>query len=159
MFTWLASPPIPTQPGSRSKPGNPFGNLRRTNQPFIFLIRDRDSKFTDAFDNVFKSAGFHVIHAPLRAPDANAYAERWVRTIREECLDHLLIMNQAHLRRVLDDYINYYEHSRPHQGLEQRTPVSRQPVLYSGQVRKRKILAGIINDYYSIQQTSPQMLN
>ena len=117
-----------------------------------FLIRDRDSKFTDAFDNVFKSAGFHVIQTPVRAPDANAYAERWVRTVREECLDHLLIMNQTHLKRVLNGYINYYETSRPHQGLNQQTPVPRQPIPYSGQVRKREVLGGIINDYYCVPQ-------
>ena len=117
-----------------------------------FLIRDRDSKFTDAFDNVFKSAGFHVIHTPVRALDANAYAERWVRTVREECLDHLLFMNQTHLKRVLNGYINYYETSRPHQGLNQQTPVSRQPIPYSGQVRKREVLGGIINDYYCVPQ-------
>ncbi len=117
-----------------------------------FLIRDRDSKFTDAFDNVFKSASFHVIHTPVRAPDANAYAERWVRTVREECLDHLLIMNQTHLKRVLKGYINYYETSRPHQGLNQQTPVPRQPIPYSGQVRKREVLGGIINDYYCVPQ-------
>ena len=71
-----------------------------------------------------------------------------LRTVREECLDHLLIMNQTHLKRVLDSYISYYETSRPHQGLDQRTLVPRQSIPYSGQVRKREVLGGIINDYY-----------
>jgi hypothetical protein len=124
-----------------------------------FLIHDRDSKFTDVFDNVFQSAGLHVIHTPLRAPDANAYAERWVRTVREECLDHLLIMNQTHLKRVLDSYINYYELSRPHQGLNQQMPIPREPIPYTGQVRKREVLGGIINDYYCSQHPSSQLLN
>jgi len=124
-----------------------------------FLIRDRDSKFTDVFDNVFKSAGFHVIHTPLRAPNANAYAELWIRTVREECLDHLLIMNQAHLEQVLDSYIDYYETSRPHQGLDQQTPIPSEPVPYSGQVRKRDVLGGIINDYYCAPQPISYPLN
>jgi putative transposase len=120
-------------------------NLEENNAMPHFLIHEQDSKFTNAFDNVFKSTGFHVIHTPLRAPDANAYAERWVRTVREECLDHILIMNQTHLKRVLDSYITYYETSRPHQGLNQQTPVRRQSIPYSGQVRKREVLGGIIN--------------
>ena len=97
---------------------------------------------------MFKSAGFHVIRTPVRAPDVNAYAERWVRTVREEFRDHLLIINQTHLNRVLDSYINYDESSRPHQGLDQQTPIPRQSIPYSGQVRKRAVLGGIINDYY-----------
>jgi putative transposase len=96
-------------------------NLEEDDADLKFLIHDRDSKFTDAFDSVFKAADLHVIHTPHRAPNANAYAERWVRTVREECLDHLLIMNQTHLKRVLDKYIGYYETSRPHQGLDQQT--------------------------------------
>ena len=83
-----------------------------------FLIHDGDSKFTDAFDNVLKSAGFHVIHTPLRAPDANAYAERWVGTVCEKCLDHLLIMNQTHLKRVLDSYHQLLRNTTPAPGAE-----------------------------------------
>lgn len=134
-------------------------NLEENDATPHFLIHDRDSKFTNAFDNVFKSADLHVIHTPLRAPDANAYAERWVRTVREECLDHLLIMNQTHLKRVLDSYIIYYETSRPHQGLDQQTPVPRKPVPYSGQVRKHEVLGGIINDYYCAPQHFSHSLN
>jgi hypothetical protein len=134
-------------------------NLEENDSALHFLIHDRDSKFTDAFDNVFKSTGIHVIHTPLRAPDANAYAERWVRTVREECLDHLLIMNQTHLKRVLDTYISYYELSRPHQGLEQQSPIPRKPIPYSGQVMKREVLGGIINDYYCAPQHFSHPLN
>lgn len=134
-------------------------HLEENDAALHFLIHDRDSKFTNAFDNVFKSASFHVINTPLRAPDANAYAERWVRTVREECLDHLLIMNQTHLKRVLDSYIRYYEASRPHQGLNQRIPIPKESVPYSGQVRKREVLGGIINDYYCAQHPSSQLLN
>lgn len=128
-------------------------HLQEGNANLQFLIHDRDSKLTEAFDNVFKSTGFRVIHTPLQAPDANAYAERWVRTVREECLDHLLIMNQTHLKRVLDCYISYYKTSRLHQGLDLQAPIPRKPVRYCGQVRKREVLGGIINDYYCAHQS------
>ena len=134
-------------------------HLEEENANLRFLIHDRDSKFTDAFDNVFKSTGFRVIHTPPQAPDANAYAERWVRTVREEFLDHLLIMNQTHLKRVLDSYINYYETSRLHQGLDQQTPIPKERIPYSGQVRKRDVLGGIINDYYCAPQPFSHSLN
>ena len=133
--------------------------LEEDDAHFRFLIHDRDIRFTVAFDNALKSAGFHIIHTPLRAPDANAYAERWVRTVREECLDHLLIMNQSHLKRVMDSYISYYETSRPHQGPSPQTPVLKQAISYSGQVRKREVLGGIINDYYCAQQPVSHPLN
>lgn len=71
------------------------------NNDFRFLIRDRDSKYGGVLDRVFESEGIHVIPTPLRAPNANAYAERWVRTVREECLDYILIINETHLQRVL----------------------------------------------------------
>lgn len=70
-----------------------------------FLIRDNDKKFSHAFDTVFRSAGIHVIPIPHHAPNANAYAERWIRSVREECLDKLLIINQAHLRRVISSIL------------------------------------------------------
>jgi hypothetical protein len=98
---------------------------------FRFLIRDRDSKFTDAFDNVFESEGFHVIPTPVRAPNANTYAERWVRTIREECLDHILVINEAHLQRVTT-YIDYYETARPIRDLISKHHAHRYPKLIQG---------------------------
>jgi putative transposase len=78
-----------------------------------FLIHDRDSKFTASFDEVFGSEGVRVIHTPIRAPQANAYAERFVRTVRTECLDHLLILGSRHLERVLRIYIQHYTSERP----------------------------------------------
>ncbi len=125
---------------------------------FRFLIRDHDSKFTQAFDTVFASGGIHVIPTPLKAPNANAYAERWVRTVREECLDHLLIMNEMHLQRALKSYINYYENARPHQGLNQQMPIP-QNSPDTGPVRKREVLGGIINDYYRAQAGSSLYLH
>jgi transposase InsO family protein len=87
-----------------------------------FLVRDRDSKFPRAFDKVFRSEAVRVLRTPVRAPRANAYAERWVRTVRTECLDWLLILNRRHLERVLHVYIRHYNHQRPHRGLGLATP-------------------------------------
>jgi transposase InsO family protein len=111
------------------------------------LIHDNDTKFSKAFDAVFESEGIHVIHTPLQAPNANAFAERWVRTIREECLDHLLITGSSHLRRVLVEYSNYYNTSRPHQGIDNQTPIPHQQRSI-GPIHRKKILGGIINNYY-----------
>jgi len=122
--------------------------LEERNPPCRFLIRDRDNKFPEAFDTVFRSEGIDVIRTPVRAPNANAYAERWVRTVREECLDHLLILNQTHLRRVLKTYMEYFNEARPHQGIGQRIPVPPEQSPSSGAVQHRKVLGGIINDYY-----------
>ena len=113
-----------------------------------FLIRDRDTKFTPSFDTIFRSEGIHVIRTPVRAPNANSYAERWVRSVREEYLDKLLIFNEAHLRRVMRDYIAYYNTARPHQGIGQRMPIPRPLPDTCGPVRCRPVLGGIIHDYY-----------
>jgi putative transposase len=88
------------------------------------------------------------MRTPYRAPNANAYAERWVRTVREECLDRILILNQAHLRRVMRDYVDDYNTARPHQGIEQHMPVPNTRPATKGVVRCRNILDGIIHDYY-----------
>src|SRR5207248_7379533 len=86
------------------------------------LIHDRDAKFPPAFDTVFASEGVAIVRTPYRAPNANAYAERWVRSARAECLDHLLIAGEAHLRRVLTEDGGFDNQARPHQCLEQRFP-------------------------------------
>jgi putative transposase len=78
----------------------------------------------------------------------NAIAERWVRTVREECLDHLLIVNQTHLRRVLAEYVMYYNTARPHQGLDQQAPIPLNRQGGAGPIHCRDVLGGIIHDYY-----------
>jgi putative transposase len=113
-----------------------------------FLIRDNDKKFTDAFDTVFRSEGIDVIPTPFRAPNANSFAERWIRSVREECLDKLLIINQAHLRRVMRAYTAFFNTARPHQGLDQRIPIPQTGRQIHGPVRCRNVLSGIIHDYY-----------
>lgn len=116
-------------------------------QRMRFLLHDNDRKFTASFDTVFASEHIEVIRTPYRAPNANAYAERWVRSVREECLDKLLILDQAHLRRVLRDYVGYYNTAHPHQGIDRQIPVPRPGTEPVGLVRCRVIL-GILNDYY-----------
>jgi len=123
-------------------------NLQGRTPRLHFLIHDNDSKFTETFDTIFASEQIHVIHTPLRAPNANAFAERWVKTVRNECLDKLLIFNEAHLRRVLREYVAYYNAARPHQALAQQTPIPRTVSTAYSPVRCRPILGGIQNDYY-----------
>lgn len=120
--------------------------------PIRFLIHDRDTRFTSSFDVVFNSEGVESMLTPYRCPKANAFAERWVRTVREECLDRVLIISQAHLRRVLQEYIRYYNHRRPHQGIDQQIPIPRS-LRQEGTVKRRdisrkEVLGGIIHDYY-----------
>ncbi len=113
-----------------------------------FLIRDNDKKFSHAFDTVFRSKVIKVIPTPYRTPNANAFAERWIRSVREECLDKVLIINQAHLRRVMREYIAFFNAARPHQGIDQQIPVPPTSRAMSGPVRCRKVLGGILHDYY-----------
>jgi transposase InsO family protein len=112
-----------------------------------FLIHDHDSKFSTVFDNVFVSEGIEIVLTPFRAPKANAVAERWVRSVREECLDYLLIINRRHLWTVLTEYTAYYNCARPHQGLGQQAPIPL-AVTREGRVYCRDVLGGVIHDYY-----------
>jgi transposase InsO family protein len=120
-------------------------------EQFRFLIRDRDAKFSACFDSVFTGAGLKVVKIPPRAPRANAYAERWVRTVRTECLDWVLIWHEAHLHRVLSAYLAHYNAARPHRGLNLEVPV---PVLdverasaSDGAIARLDVLGGLIHEY------------
>ncbi|MFC9669898.1 integrase core domain-containing protein [Streptomyces sp. NPDC056949] len=120
---------------------------------FRFFLRDRDGKFSDAFDAVLAGADVQVLLTPPRSPKANAFAERWVGTVRRECTDRLLIMNERHLRAVLDTYTGHYNRHRPHQSLDQRPPQSVEagrpaPVIpFANRVRRTQLLSGLINEY------------
>jgi transposase InsO family protein len=116
--------------------------------PIRYLIHDHDPKFTDAFDTVFEAEGVEIVDIPYHAPNANAYAERWVRTVREECLDQLIILNGRHLRRTLNEYVAHYNARRPHQSLDQDSPLGMIPVSRQGPICYRQVLGGIIRDYY-----------
>jgi putative transposase len=113
-----------------------------------FLIHDRDSKFTTSFDEVFRSERIRVIQTPVRAPQANAYAERFVRTVRTECLDWLLIVGRRHLEQVLHIYIQHYNRERPHRGLALQPPQAPQLIAAGGNVQRRDRLGGLLHEYY-----------
>jgi putative transposase len=115
-----------------------------------FLIHDRDSKFSGAFDELFRSEGINVIHTPIRAPQANAYAERFVRTIRAECLDWLLILGRHHLESVLRIYTGHYNRERPHRGLAllPPDPTNAEPPASQGEIKRRDRLGGLIHEYH-----------
>jgi putative transposase len=121
--------------------------------PVRFLIRDRDSKFTREFDTVFRSEGVEIIQTPVRAPKANAVAERFVRTARSECPDWLLILNRRHLERVLRVFADHYNGHRPHRALNLAPPNPGQPTLRlatssrPGQIQRRDRLGGLIHEY------------
>jgi transposase InsO family protein len=115
-----------------------------------FLIRDRDSKYSGPFDEVFRSEGIRIVKTPVRAPKANAIAERFVRTVRGECLDWLLILNRRHLELVLRTYVDHYNRERPHRALQLRPPElderpKRSP---EGEIRRRDRLGVLIHEYH-----------
>ena len=115
------------------------------------LLRDRDTKFSRSFDDVWRSIGARIIRTPMRTPVANAFAERWVGTVRRECLDHLLIVNRRHLERVLKIFVGHYNHHRPHRGLRLRAPndppADAATAMTLGNIHRRDILGGLIHEY------------
>jgi transposase InsO family protein len=120
---------------------------------FTLLIRDRDSKFTGMFDAVFASEGLRILRTPVRAPRANAIAERWVATVRRELLDRMLIINRRHLTAVLTEYVAHFNHHRPHRALNQAAPLrSLPPPAAPSQLhlRRRDLLDGLIHEYTQV---------
>ncbi|MGH3084352.1 MAG: integrase core domain-containing protein [Gaiellaceae bacterium] len=117
-----------------------------------FLIHDHDSKFSGAFDEVFRSEGIKVIRTPIRAPQANAYAERFVRTVRADCLDWLLIIGRRHLETVLRIYTAHYNRERPHRGLAllPPDPTNADAPASHGEIKRRDRLGGLIHEYHRV---------
>jgi putative transposase len=117
-----------------------------------FLLRDRDSKFTRAFDDRWRAVGTEVIRTPIQAPNANAIADRWVGTVRRECLDHLLITGRRHLLRVLHRYVRHCNRHRPHRSLDLSAPERSARQAIAGppaakQIHRRDLLGGLIHEY------------
>jgi putative transposase len=115
-----------------------------------FLIRDRGTKFVGPFDEVFRSEGAKVILTPIRAPNANAYAERVIETVRAECLDWSLIQGRRHLDRTLRTYAEHYNRRRPHRALALAPPVAKDEAsmpVSPRDVRRTDLLGGLIHEY------------
>jgi putative transposase len=139
----------PTGAWTAQQARNLFMDLGERAGRFRFLIRDRDSKFTATFDGVFVGNGTRVIRTPVRSPRANSFAERFVGTLRRECLDHVVILGERHLRRILAEYARHYNGHRPHQGLQQEPP-QRQPghtTDITARIERRQVLGGQISEY------------
>ena len=120
-------------------------------RPVSYLVRDRDAKFTSRFDEVFRSERIEVIRTPVRAPRANAYAERFIGSVRRECLDRTLICHRRQLETVLTEYIEHYNQHRPHRSLEQASPLAMTSALASCpdvmQLRRADRLGGLLHEY------------
>ncbi len=116
-----------------------------------FLVRDRDAKYSGPFDAVLRAERVRVIRTPIRSPRANAFAERFVRTVRRECLDHVLIYDRRHLERVLGTHVGHYLQERPHRGLGLAVPASdgASEVRWTthAPIERTDVLGGLIHEY------------
>jgi transposase InsO family protein len=144
--------------GVTANPDDPFvtqaareltSDLEEAGRPAKFLVRDRDPKFTKSFDQVFEASSTRVIKTPVRSPRANAIAERFVRTVRRECLDWTLVLGRRHLHAVLREYVAHYNEARPHRGLGLGVPSGRTfpPGPLPEEVRRRDVLGGLVHEY------------
>ncbi|MEU6718714.1 integrase core domain-containing protein [Nonomuraea sp. NPDC046802] len=141
------SPSIQPGRGLRSRPGT-----RDRAEEFRLLIRDRDTKFTATFDEIFTAGGIRILKTPPRAPRANAFAERWIGSLRRELLDRIIIVNAHHLRRVLATYEIHFSEHRPHRSLGQAAPLRAlpDPVEDDIKVIRRDRLGGLIHEYAQV---------
>jgi transposase InsO family protein len=132
---------------------NLTSDLQGRSRAAKFLIRDRDTKFTSGFDEVFRTEGISVIKTPVRSPRANAFAERFVGTVRRECTDRLLVFGRKHLEQILAEYIVHYNDHRPHRSLGQRGPLNVESLSYPidhpdpMKLRRKEVLGGLIHEY------------
>jgi transposase InsO family protein len=121
--------------------------------PSRFLLRDHDARFTRGFDDVFRGEGAKIIRTPIRAPKANAHAERWVQTVRAECLDWTLVLGRRHLLWLLRSYVRHYNEQRPHRSLALAVPEEREqssPPANPRTVRRSDVLGGLIHEYHEV---------
>jgi len=126
-----------------------FRNLSVVNEELPrYLIHDRDEKYTRHADALVEAVGTKVIRLPAKSPDLNGHAERWIRSLRQECLDRIIILNEAHLRWVLKEYVRYYNERRPHRALGLHVPAGPRDYPAEGEVACRRVLGGLVNDYY-----------
>ena len=143
----------PTSAWATQLARNPADQLEQAGRRFSYLIRDRDTKFSAAFDAVFASIGIHIALTAPQVPRMNAYAERFIHTVRAECTDRMLICGEAHPRRLLSEYVTHYNPGHSHQGdaMALRAPDDPPNVLPfpppANQIRRRKVPAGLINEY------------
>jgi transposase InsO family protein len=146
----LAGSAHPTAEWVTQQARNLMLDLGERVQTLRFLIRDRDALFATTFDAVFDAEGLQIVKTPPQAPRANAICERMVGTLRRDLLDRILIVNQAHLRRVLEEYLIHYNGHRPHRALGQRPPnaAASIPPPATGPIQRRQILAGLISEYH-----------
>jgi putative transposase len=122
-------------------------------EPLRFLIHDHDAKFSGPFDEVLRTEGMRIIRTPIRSPQANAFAERAVKTLRHEVLDWTLILGRRHLDRVLKSYVSHYNAERPHRRIDLRVPERQShadPVDVVPEIKRRDLLGGLIHEYYPV---------
>jgi transposase InsO family protein len=128
--------------------GNFVSEREKKDRRFRFLLRDRAAKFTRAFDEVFSSARIDPIETPVRSPRANGHAERWVRTVRGECLDWVLVLGRRHFEHVLLRYVWHYNEDRPHRKVDLATPIEHpEPYGSGGSLGRYDVLGGIVHEY------------
>ncbi len=147
-IAWLGVTEHPNQGWVSQQARNLAWELEEQGSHASFVICDIDKKFPYAFEHVLADEGVRVIRTPLHAPQANAYAERWVGSARRECLDWLIVGGRRHLERVLDEYVDHYNNERPHRGLQLHPPNGPlHGVSATGAISCRARLGGLLREY------------
>ncbi len=139
----------PTEAWTTQLARNLLADLGHRTSGFRYLLRDRDSRYTEAFDAVFTAGGIGIVRSAPQAPRMNAHAERFIRTVRAECTDRLLVYNEQHLRHVLAEYARHYNCGRPHRALNLRAPADDPDIIpFPAQhIQRQDVLGGLIHEY------------